>query len=56
MSRIGVRHCSKWFMSRLKNIQAAGKRIKILSNSTNQISQKKNFCRILKQAQARENV
>ena len=22
MSRIGVRHCSKWFKSRLKNIQA----------------------------------
>ena len=36
MSRIGVRHCLKWFMSRLKNIQATRKRIKILWSSTDQ--------------------
>ena len=28
MSRIGVRDCSKWFKSRLKNIQATGKKKK----------------------------
>ena len=27
MSRIGIRYCSKFFKSRLKNIQAAGKQI-----------------------------
>ena len=28
ISRIGVRHCSKWFKSRLKNIQAVEKKKK----------------------------
>ena len=28
MSRIGVRDCSKWFKSRLKNIQATEKKKK----------------------------
>ena len=40
ISRICVRHCSKWFMSRLKNIETGGKRIEILWSSTDQKSQK----------------
>ena len=63
MSRISVRHCLKCFKSSLKNIQAAGKRVIFYeaqsiekSCSTDQNSQKNNLCRILNQAQARENV
>ena len=37
MSRIGVRHCSKLYMSKLKNVQTARKIIIFLRSSTDQI-------------------
>ena len=56
MSRIGVKHFSKCFKSRLKNIQAAGKKsyfqwssIDQRSGLTDRKSQKNNFCKILNQ-------
>ena len=41
MSRIGVRDCSKWFKSRLKNIQATGKKKNRNSVKLNLIHQKR---------------
>ena len=37
MSRIGVRHCSKLYKSKLKNVQTARKIIIFLRSSTDQI-------------------
>ena len=63
MSRISVRHCSKCLKSSLKNIQATRKRVIFCEAQsierfglTDRKFQKNNFCRILNQAQARENV
>ena len=63
MFRISVRHCSKWFRSRLKNVEATGKKIIFLWSSINQMVKlnwskvvEKEILQIFKQAQARENV
>ena len=56
MSKIGDKHCSCWFKSSLKNIQATRKRIEILWSSTEKKLPKNSFCRIWNSAQAYENV
>ena len=63
MSRIGVRHCSKLYMSKLKNVQTARKIIIFLRSSTDQIVKldqskiaKKEFLQNFKWAPARENI